>query len=86
MALFQGVTLLVLGGGVLFVVYAALSSGWLPCGPDISKGPFGRVEVYREEQPFGYWLLFAIYGVAGVWMIGFAIALLAGHATPLPMR
>jgi hypothetical protein len=86
MAMFQGVTLLFLGGGVLFVVYASLSTGWLPCGPDISKGLFGRVEVNRQEQPLGYWLLFGVYGVAGVWMVVFGIALLAGHATPLPMR
>ena len=86
MTIIQGVIFLFFGAGVLFVNYISLSTGWLPCGANIFKGFNGRVGVKRIEQSFGYWLLFAFYGIAGIWMLGFGIALLAGHAEPLPIK
>jgi hypothetical protein len=58
-------------------------SGWLPCGP---KGFSGRLEFRRNEQPTLFWLMFLVYGVAGIALIVFALRLLTGSAEPLPLN
>jgi len=83
MSIFQGLLFLVLGVGLLLVDWQSLSRGWLPCGPNGLKG---RVEFHRESQPAAYWLMFVLYGLAGLWLTGYAIRLLAGLAEPLPLR
>lgn len=83
MAVFQGLIFLVLGAGLLFVVYQSLARGWLPCGPNGFKG---RLEFHRNRQPVLYWLMFALYGAAGVVLTIFALQLLTGNATPLPLQ
>lgn len=83
MAAFQGLLFLFFGLGLLVVVYRSLDTGWLPCGPNGFKG---RLELKRNAQPLGYWLMFAGYGVAGLWLLSFALRLLAGQAEPLPLR
>ncbi|MCW5582130.1 MAG: hypothetical protein KIS72_12385 [Luteimonas sp.] len=82
MHLIQGLLFLFFGVGLLWVDYRSLSRGWLPCGPN---GFRGRVEFHRDRQPLGYWLMFVVYGAAGLWLTGFAIGLLLGWAQPLPL-
>lgn len=81
MRLFQGLLFLFLGAGLVLVAFRSLSSGWLPCGPNGLKG---RLEFGRKEQPFGYWLMFTVYSVAGIWLAGYAIGILVGAVPPLP--
>ncbi len=83
MTIFQGLFFLVLGGGLLLVTCRSLSTGWLPCGPNGFKG---RVEFRKDQQPFGFWLMFAVYGVGGMWLLVFSLRLLTGHAEPLPLN
>ena len=83
MAWLQGLFFLVLGVGLLAVTWQSLGSGWLPFGP---KGLRGRVELHRERQPVGYWLAFALYGAGGAVLTLFALGLLLGSASPLPLR
>ncbi|MCR6664024.1 MAG: hypothetical protein NVV60_12960 [Luteimonas sp.] len=83
MHIVQGLLFLFFGLGLLVVDYRSLSLGWLPCGPNGLKG---RLEFHRKEQPLGYWLMFAVYGVSGVLLTVFAIRLLAGAAEPLPLN
>lgn len=83
MALLQGVLLLVLGVGLLVMDLRALGTGWLPGGP---AGFRGRLEIWRDAQPLGFWLMFVAYAAGGAWLAIFALRLLAGHATPLPLR
>lgn len=83
MATFQGLLFLVLGIGLLFVVYQSLSRGFLPCGP---KGLSGRLEFRRDEEPLLFWLLFLLYSLAGLALTIFAVRVLAGSAAPLPLR
>lgn len=83
MAIFQGVFFLVLGGGLLLMDYQSLTTGWLPCG---SNGFKGRLEFHRNERPFAYWLMFAVYGAGGFWLLIFSLRLLAGAAEPLPLN
>ena len=78
MALAQGLLFLLFGIGLLAVDYRALSTGWLPCGPKGLRA--------RGEQPFGFWLMFVVYGAGGLWLAIFALRLLAGHAEPLPLN
>ncbi|WP_036252379.1 hypothetical protein [Methylobacter sp. BBA5.1] len=82
MALFQGVLFLCLGAGLLLVDYRALGTGWLPCGPNGFKG---RLEVSKDKQPTGFWLMFLLYGLAGLWLVLFSLQLLLGQAEPLPL-
>ncbi len=82
MAIFQGVLFLFFGIGLLVVDYQSLSKGWLPCGPNGLKG---RLEFHRDEQPFSFWLMFALYGAGGLWLTGLAVRLFAGLAEPLPL-
>ncbi len=77
MAIFQGAMFLFFGVGLLLMIYRSLTTGWLPCGPNGFKG---RQELKRHEQPIGFWLMFALYGAAGVTLLVFAIRLLAGQA------
>lgn len=83
MALFQAIFFLLLGLGLLLVDYQSLRRGWLPCGPN---GLQGRLEFHRDRQPVRYWLMFMLYGSAGVALILFALRLLIGAADPLPLR
>jgi hypothetical protein len=57
--------------------------GWLPCGPNGFKG---RLEFHRDRHPIAYWLLFVLYGAAGVALTISALQLLTGDATPLPLQ
>ena len=82
MATFQGLLFRFFGIGLLLVDYQSLSRGWLPCGP---KGFSGRLEFRRNEQPFLFWLMFVLYGAAGVALTIFAVRLLFGAAAPLPL-
>lgn len=83
MATLQGLIFLTLGVGILVIVYQSLARGWLPCGPN---GFRGRLEFRRDRQPLAYWLLFTLYGAAGIALAIFALRLLAGDAAPLPLR
>ena len=80
---FQGLLFLFFGLGLLAVDIRSLASGWLPCGPNWLKG---RLEFRRSESPFGYWLMFAMYGIGGLWLTNFALWILLGSASPLPLR
>ncbi len=83
MAIFQGIFFLVLGLGLLGVAYQSLARGWLPFG---SNGFKGRLEWRRDEQPGLFWLAWAMYAAAGLVMAVFALGLLLGVSTPLPLR
>lgn len=83
MALFQGIFFLILGLGLLGVAYQSLARGWLPFG---SNGFKGRLEWRRDEQPGLFWLAWALYAAAGLAMALFALGLLLGVGTPLPLR
>jgi len=83
MTIFQGVLFLFFGVGLLIVNYRALSSGWLPCGPNGLKG---RLEVQRQIHPLAFWLVFVVYTAGGLALMIYAIRLLAGWALPLPLR
>ena len=83
MAIFEGLLFLLFGAGLLWMDGQALRSGRLPCGPNGFKG---RLAFSRNEQPAGFWVMFALYGAAGLWLLVLALQLLAGQATPLPLR
>jgi hypothetical protein len=83
MSLFQGLLFLILGAGLLVMDYQSLSTGCLPCGP---KGLGGRLEFRKDEQPRMFWLLFVLNAVAGIALTTFALRLLVGIASPLPLR
>lgn len=83
MAFFQGVLFLLFGAGLALVALRSLSTGLLPCGPNGLKG---RLEFRRDEQPVGFWLMFALYGAGGLWLATFALRLFTGQAAPLPLR
>lgn len=83
MAVFQGVLFLFFGVGLIAMDWRSLKTGWLPCG---SNGLKGRLEFTRAGQPLGYWVMFALYGVGGVWLVILSLRLLAGHAEPLPLK
>ena len=83
MALFQGIFFLILGLGLLGVAYQSLARGWLPFG---SNGFKGRLEWRRDEQPGLFWLAWARSATAGLVMAVFALGLLLGVSTPLPLR
>lgn len=82
MAIFQGILFLAFGIGLLLIDWRSLKTGWLPCGPNGFKG---RLEFKRDEQPFGYWLMFVLYGAGGISLAIFSLRLLAGVAEPLPL-
>lgn len=79
----QAAFFLIFGFGLLGVCYQGLSKGSLPCGPN---GLRGRTEFSRRDQPFLYWMMFAVYGAGGLWLITYALRLLSGTTTPLPVR
>ena len=54
MTIFQGLLFLFFGVGLLLVNYRALTSGWLPCGPNGIKG---RLEFRRDTSPLMFWLI-----------------------------
>jgi hypothetical protein len=79
----QAAFFLIFGFGLLGVCYQSLAKGSLPCGPN---GLRGRTEFRRRDQPLLYWMMFAVYGVGGLWLIVYALRLLGGTTTPLPLR
>ncbi|HEX6998762.1 MAG TPA: hypothetical protein VF322_11495 [Gammaproteobacteria bacterium] len=83
MALFQGTLFLVMGYGLLVVVYRSLTKGWLPFGPNGFKG---RLELWMDRQPFGYWSAFTLYCVLGLYCVFLAFGLLSGQTEPLPLH
>ncbi|MGV8823778.1 hypothetical protein [Methylibium petroleiphilum] len=83
MSIFQGLLFLLLGAGLLRVDYRALRSGSLPCGPNGFKG---RLAFSKSEQPVRFWMMFVLYGAGGLWLLAFALRLLAGQTAPLPLR
>ncbi len=83
MPLFQGIVFLILGLGLLGEAYQSLARGWLPFG---SNGFKGRLEWRRDEQPGLFWLAWALNATAGLVMAVFALGLLLGVSTPLPLR
>lgn len=83
MAIVQGLLFLFFGVGLLWIDYRALHLGWLPCGPN---GFRGRMKFRKDAQPVGFWLMFVVYGGCGLWLTVFALRLLAGQATPLPLH
>lgn len=83
MASFEGAMFLCFGVGLLLVIYRSLTTGWLPCGPNAFKG---RLEFKRNKQPIGFWLMFALYGIGGIWVLIFGLRLLARQVAPLPLR
>ncbi|MFN4291360.1 MAG: hypothetical protein ACK4E7_10835 [Permianibacter sp.] len=83
MAWLQAIFFLLLGLGLLLVDFQSLRRGWLPCGPN---GLQGRLEFHRDRQPIRYWLMFLVYGGAGIALVLFALRLLMGAAEPLPLR
>lgn len=83
MAWFQAIFFLLLGLGLLLLDFQSLRRGWLPCGPN---GLQGRLEFHRDRQPVCYWLMFLVYGGAGIALVLFALRLLMGAADPLPLR
>ena len=83
MALFQGLLLLVLGYGLLGVVYRSLSRGWLPFG---SNGFKGRLELHMAAQPFGYWSAFTMYSGFGFWCVFCGLGIISGRIEPLPLN
>jgi hypothetical protein len=82
-ALVQAAFFLIFGFGLLGVDFQSLTTGVLPCG---TKGLEGRIEFSRHDQPALFWLMFAVYGSGGLWLIVTAIRLLTGAATALRMR
>jgi hypothetical protein len=83
MAILQSAILLFFGVGLVLVNYRSLTTGWLPCGPNGFKG---RLEFKRSEQPVGFWLMFALYGAGGAWLVVFGLRLLAGQVESLPLN
>jgi hypothetical protein len=83
MALFQGAFFLILGVGLGVLAFQGFSKGWLPFG---SNGLKGRLELRRDESPFGFWLAFGMYALGGSALAIYALALLLGVANPLPVR
>ena len=83
MAFFQGARLLVLGYGMLGMVYPSLTKGSLPVG---ANGFKGRLEVHMAKQPFGYWSEFTFYCAFGVWLVFLAFGVLSGQVEPLPLE
>ncbi|HEX7021308.1 MAG TPA: hypothetical protein VF171_00525 [Trueperaceae bacterium] len=81
MALVQGLLFLVFGVGLLSIDYQNLQRGGrLPAGPN---GLRGRQEFESNSQAFGFWVMFALYGFGGLWLVIFALQLLLGYAEPL---
>ncbi|MFA5684293.1 MAG: hypothetical protein WCZ65_04165 [Lysobacteraceae bacterium] len=83
MVIFQALLIGFLGGCLLVVTWRSLRLGWLPCG---ANGFKGTLKFWKDKQPFGYWLMFVVYSVGGVWAVIFALRLLAGQVEPLPLR
>jgi hypothetical protein len=83
MAIFEGVLFLILGIGLMVVDYQSLARGWLPCGSRWFAGP---LRFRRDEQPLQYWATFFLYALMGTALTIFALRLLLGDATPLPLQ
>ncbi len=83
MSVFQGFFFLFLGAGLLIIDFKSLSEGWLAFG---SKGLTGRLEFHKDEHPVIFMVIFVLYLFAGLSLTVFALLLLAGMATPLPLR
>lgn len=83
MAIIQGAFFLLLGAGLLLVAYQGLTRGWFPFGPNGLKE---RLEFSKGEQPFAFWMAFGLYLAAGLALTIYALGLLAGMGTHLPLR
>lgn len=83
MAIFQGLVFLLFGLGLLLMVWQSLGRGWLPCG---ANGFGGRFVCRRDERPGLFWLMFVGYLLASIVLTAYALGLLTGVATPLPLR
>ena len=83
MTRFQGLFFLVMGVGIVLVALQGLSRGWLPNGPNGFKRGAG---VSRERQPAGFWFFFVLYFGGGAALSVYALRLLFGGASPLPMH
>lgn len=83
MALFQGVLLLILGYGMLGIVYRSLTHGWLPFGVNGLKG---RLIFRMDERPLAYWAAFTFYCAFGLWCIFIAFGVMSGQREPLPLN
>jgi len=80
---FQGLFFLVFGVGLVLVALQGASRGWLPNGPKGFKKGEG---VYKDKQPLLFWFFFVTYGGGGACLTVYALRLLTGHATSLPLR
>ena len=83
MRIVQGLLFLFFGAGLLWIAWRSLQGGPLPWG---ARGLSGRLEFRRAEQPLRYWLALAVYAIAGVALVLFALGVLAGDVQPLPLR
>lgn len=83
MAMFQGLIFLLLGVGLLLMVWRSLDCGWLPFG---TNGFKGRFQVFRSEHPLWYWAAFVLYSLGGLWLLIYALRLMTGAAEPLPLN
>jgi hypothetical protein len=82
MTLFQGCFFLVFCLFLLYPDRRALHDGTL----EYWGYGFGtRTEYSRSDQPIRYWLIFALYGIAGLWLVIFALRGLTGHSAPRPL-
>ena len=66
---------LLFGVGLVGVAVQGLVRGWLPNGP---KGYQQGEGVHRDQQPVGFWVMFALYGGGGAALAVHALRLLAG--------
>lgn len=64
--------LLILGLGLVAIAIQGVVRGWLPNGRNGFKSGQG---VSRESQPFGFWLMFCLYGGGGLYVAWFALRL-----------
>ena len=66
---------LLMGVGLVLVAVQGLRRGWLPNGP---KGLQQVEGVRREDNPLGFWVMFALYFGGGAALAVYALRLLAG--------
>ena len=71
----KGGFFLVMGTGLVFVALQGLRRGWLPNGP---KGLERGEGVRRDDNPAGFWVMFALYSGGGGALAVYALRLLAG--------
>lgn len=82
MAIFQGIFFLILSAGILVIDWRSLTSGALPFG----SGRGGRLMIERANNALGYWCVFTLYLVFGLYLAGMALEILVGSRPPLPLQ